>query len=149
MVDAGTDMAHEQHNVYPGMKAIIVDGDRFLVVKQLVGDYAFWDLPGGRIHHGENPLEILFRQVKEETGLEITIIKPAGVWWLYRVFDPDQMVYMTYLCKAKNPQAIDLSKNPDRSENIEEYRWITKEEFLSGDCPPADESLRELIDRAL
>ena len=142
-------MSHSGHNVYPGMKAIIVDGDRFLVIKQMVGDYTFWDLPGGRIKHGDNPLETLLREVKEETGLEVTITKPAGVWWLYRVFDPDQMVYMTYVCKAKNPSVIDLSKNPDRSECIEEYAWITKDEFLSGECPPADESLRELIERVL
>lgn len=142
-------MSNNGHNVFPGIKAIIVDGDKFLVIKQVVGDYAFWDLPGGRIQHGDHPLETLFREVKEETGLDITITKPAGIWWLYRVFDPDQMVYTTYICKAKNPKAIDLSHNPDRSENIEEYRWITKDEFLSGDCPPAHESLRELISYAL
>ena len=33
-----------------------------------------WELPGGHLEEGENPLQCLEREVKEETGLNLSVI---------------------------------------------------------------------------
>ena len=60
-------------------KAIIYDGDRILFLKTGFDDS--WDLPGGHLHKDEvdDPVRGLKREVKEETGLEI-----SGPVWLFQ-----------------------------------------------------------------
>jgi len=57
-----------------GVGAVILDGDRVLLVKRahapLKGE---WSLPGGMVELGETLEEALCREVLEETGLSIEI----------------------------------------------------------------------------
>lgn len=51
------------------VKAIVVDASgRFLLARESNGK---WELLGGGLDHGEDPLEGLRREVFEETGLEV------------------------------------------------------------------------------
>lgn len=81
--------------------------------------------------------------MREETGLEIEIINPLGLWWFFREMDGDQVVCNTFLCKPKHKN-VDLSKNLP-SENIQEFKWVTKSEFLSGEYRVSHISLKELV----
>lgn len=58
--------------IHSAVKAVIRRQDKFLVVRQVVGNIEVWDLPGGRCRFGETPYEALEREVKEETGLGCT-----------------------------------------------------------------------------
>lgn len=131
------------NKVFPAVKALIKEGEKFLVIKQIVGDLEVWDLPGGKVHFGESPYETLQREVKEETNLEVEIIQPLGVWWFFRKNDGDQVVCTTFVCTTKQ-ESIDLTKNPT-DENIQEFRWVTKEEFLGEEYTASDKSLKQLI----
>ena len=124
------------------VKAVIMEGEKSLLVKQVVGDKVFWDLPGGRVNFGESPYDTLHREVKEETSLEVDIVRPIGMWWFFREKDGNQVVCNTFLCKLKKG-SIDLSKNV-AEESISEFRWVTKSEFLSGDYA-VYESLKRLV----
>jgi len=39
-----------------------------------------WLPPGGHVEENESPPEAATREVKEETGLEITFIKQENIW---------------------------------------------------------------------
>jgi colanic acid biosynthesis protein WcaH len=58
-----------------------------------------WWFPGGRIHIGESLEQALHREVKEETGLEISSYKLINVY--SRVFPERHDITIAYLCKCK------------------------------------------------
>jgi len=114
--------------VYCATKGLIVKNGKFLVIKQKYDGKEFIDIPGGRMEHGLSPEENLIREIKEEVNLDVKIDKLAGIWYFFR-HDGDQVVCITYSCTPLN-EKIDLSKNPDKDENISEYKWMTPGEFL-------------------
>lgn len=54
-------------------KAIILDGDRFLILKDKYSN--FWDLPGGHVENWESAMTGLIREVREETNLNLDNIE--------------------------------------------------------------------------
>ena len=58
-----------------------------------------WWFPGGRIRKGESFEQALRREVKEETGLEISVYKFINVY--SRVFPERHDITVAYLCKCK------------------------------------------------
>lgn len=118
-------------NVWSAVKALIKNGDKFLIVKQVAKDQEVWDLPGGRIKYGESPQEALIREVKEEINFDIKIIKPLGLWWFFRYLkDNDQVICYTFICLAENEESVDLTRNDQQDEEIADFKWVTKEEFF-------------------
>ncbi len=66
-----------------------------------------WWFPGGRIRKGETLEEALYREVKEETGLEV--IKSELVNVYSRIFEERHDITIAYYCKCK-PDKITLNK---------------------------------------
>jgi len=58
-----------------------------------------WWFPGGRIRKGESLDEALYREVEEETDLEISSYKLINVY--SRVFPERHDITIAYLCKCK------------------------------------------------
>lgn len=83
-----------------------------------------WDIVGGRINPGESLLENLKREVREETGLEITdtpvIIGSQDIMGIAR-FPDRHVVRLSYTASATGTPAID--------EESLEFKWFTKEEI--------------------
>ncbi len=127
--------------LHPAVKAIIQQNDKFLIIKQKIPNGTVWDLPGGKVNFGESPYDTLIREVMEETCLSIKVIKPLGPFWFFR-YDGDQIICSTFLCTADNYD-VDLTKNP-ANEKIIEYKWVTKNEFLT-DKYMVNDSLKKLF----
>jgi 8-oxo-dGTP diphosphatase len=52
---------------------------RILLVKRRTVPFkGYWALPGGRVEAGENVEETVVREVKEETGVDVKIIRKIG-----------------------------------------------------------------------
>ncbi len=64
-----------------GVGAIIVDGDRVLLIRRgqapLLGE---WSLPGGLVECGETLREATIREAREETGLAVEAVEMLGVY---------------------------------------------------------------------
>jgi len=131
-------------NVRAAVKGLIMKDEKFLAIRQKLKSSFIWDLPGGRIEFGGDPHSTLQREIKEEVGMEVKIIKPIGMWYFFRESDGDQIAATTFLCRPKT-EGIDLDSNPDKDEKISEFRWVTPEEFLGKIFPTSHESMKEMI----
>jgi len=97
------------------VEAVIVIDDKLLFLKRnnepAKGE---WWFPGGRIHKGESLEQALSREIKEETGLQVTNHKLVNVY--SRVFPQRHDITIVYLCKCKENK---ITLNQEHSE----YRY--------------------------
>lgn len=54
---------------------ILIENEKILLVKQKVNDKRNWSLPGGKLEQGETIEQGIIREMKEETGLDVEIIR--------------------------------------------------------------------------
>lgn len=100
-----------------------------------------WLVPGGKVEKGDSMRETVRKEVKEETGLDVTDIefleaKDGG--------NPDDFerdthfIFLNFICRAQN-QEVEL----DEREAVD-YIWINPEEALESDLDIND-STRDFI----
>jgi 8-oxo-dGTP diphosphatase len=58
--------------------AAIIKNESILMVHEIRGDRDYWTLPGGAIESGESHEEAVIREVREETNLEVRVIRPIS-----------------------------------------------------------------------
>jgi 8-oxo-dGTP pyrophosphatase MutT (NUDIX family) len=70
-----------------GASALVLDdtGERMLLTRR--SDNGHWCLPGGRMDPGESVAETCVREVREETGLEVEVVRLIGLY-----SSPDMLV---------------------------------------------------------
>lgn len=126
------------------IKALIKKEDTYLFIQESIQGKDVWDIPGGGVEYGETPLEALHREVYEELHVEVTPIKPIGMWW-HRGTVKDVYVYCyTFLCEPTGKFEIDFSHNPAQ-EDIHTAEWFTKEELLSEKFASLPDSLKVIL----
>ena len=52
---------------------ILIENNEILLVKQKLSDKRDWSLPGGKLERGETIQQGIFREMKEETGLDTEV----------------------------------------------------------------------------
>jgi 8-oxo-dGTP diphosphatase len=113
------------------VKAFIVDDKkRLLIIKREPRDVhkpGVWEIPGGRLSSGEDPIEGVQRETKEETGLSIDVLNPLSVRHFTRE-DGQKITMIIFLCKAE-------CNNIKLSDEHTEYEWIelNKKDLKLGD----------------
>ena len=89
----------------PSVEAIIPKDNSLLFLRrQNSPAKREWWFPGGRIRKGETLEEALYREVKEETGLEVNKSKLINVY--SRIFDERHDITIAYQCKCKGNKII-------------------------------------------
>jgi 8-oxo-dGTP pyrophosphatase MutT (NUDIX family) len=71
--------APKPNSIVPAASAIVINehGD---VLLQKRADTGQWSLPGGALELGESIAETIIREVREETGLQVSVDRVTGVY---------------------------------------------------------------------
>jgi len=101
-----------------------------------------WELVGGKVDFGEEPEEALLREVREESGLTVSIVRllPKVCTHIWKKQDGSsvQVFLLTYECLAKDTK----TSNGTVADEIGELRFVTLQELLALDVLP---NVREVI----
>jgi len=101
--------------------AVVVDDGRLLLVRRGSGVAAGkWSLPGGRVEPGETLVEAVAREVREETGVPVTVGGFAG--WAERIGDepaPYHFVILDFFATATG------SREAVAGDDAIDARWAT------------------------
>ena len=111
--------------------------DHILMVKRAKQEEKLvWVFPGGKVQEGETREEACVREIYEETGLNVSIIKLFG-----ERIHPETGAKMAYfLCKYDSGQIIIQNKD-----EILEVAYKTREEFLQDVKIDVYEPVKEYI----
>lgn len=124
------------------IKGIAVDETgRFLLAKE---DNGKWELLGGGLDHGEDPIAGLKREIAEETGLEVTQVSASPKYFLTtkRYSAETFLANVIYEIKLK-----DLNFTP--SDECQELRFFTVSEARKEPLFPNVEKFLEIFDPSL
>jgi ADP-ribose pyrophosphatase YjhB (NUDIX family) len=66
--------------VFVGCSATLFDADRLKILLTRRADNGRWCLPGGHFEPGEDVAEACIREMHEETGLEVRVVRLVGVY---------------------------------------------------------------------
>lgn len=105
------------------VKAIVIYNHKILILKKVkpsTDGLGYWELPGGGLEYGETPHEALVRELKEETDLDIRIIKPVYTFTAIR--SDYQTVGIGFLTIPTNDK-VTLSNEHT------EYKFVTRDEL--------------------
>lgn len=87
------------------VKGIVIYEQKVLILKRVrpsSDGLGYWELPGGGLEYGETPHEALIRELKEETNLDIKILK--AVYTFTAIRPQYQTVGIGFLCIPTNNQ---------------------------------------------
>lgn len=110
--------------------AILERNGKFLLVREQGKgkDSGKWNQPGGWIDVGENPIEAVKREVKEETGFDFEPTDLLGIYSLVRKDHPigtsfPHPIKLIFIGK------FDESNKSALSDDVSENKWFTQEEI--------------------
>lgn len=85
-----------------------------------------WDLPGGRLNIGEDPMAGAAREIKEELGfdVEITGIALVSTFMHWRI--GEECLLVVYIARPPAEPVIVLDPK-----EVEEIVWVSKDDLLS------------------
>ncbi|HET8781450.1 MAG TPA: NUDIX domain-containing protein [Pyrinomonadaceae bacterium] len=125
-------LAHARFTVTAGA-IVFNDAGEVLLLKHRFRAGSGWGLPGGFLEAGEQPLDALRRELREEIGMEIKDVEVFAT----RSFRKPQQVEVLFLCRANG------SARPQNME-IERAEWFSLKSLPEG--LPKDQ--RHLVERA-
>jgi ADP-ribose pyrophosphatase YjhB (NUDIX family) len=65
--------------IVPAASAVVANEERKILLQRRK-DNGMWSLPGGAMVIGESIAQTIIREVKEESGLEVTIVSLVGIY---------------------------------------------------------------------
>lgn len=115
-------------------KAVIIREDKVLLLRRskeemessYMNNHEQWDLPGGGIRYFEKAEEGLLREIDEETGLKVTILKPLCLFDAIKPYI--HLCVFTYICCYEGGE-VQLSEEHDR------FYWLTLPEVEKENLP--------------
>ena len=115
------------------------EAEKYLLSRRPGGTHLarWWEFPGGKVERGENPRESVRREIKEELGIEVSVGEIYAVG--HHVYDEREVILLVY-------EAIHSSGRP-QCLGVSEFAWLTAEEVIDLELPPADEPVIDRLRR--
>lgn len=137
-----------------GVNIAILRDQHVLLMKR--EDFEVWCMPGGMMEAGESPAEAAIREAKEETGLEIRLLRLVGVYsrprWRteeYHIFlfaaevtggtltpQPGEALELRYFPLAALPSALLVGQGERIADAASGVCGLVKEEFPAWQFAP-------------
>lgn len=130
-------------NSAPTAGAAVVRDGKVLVTQRAVDPFkGKWDIPGGFLSAGEEPIEGLRRELREELGIEVEVSVTDCVSMVPHPYGPegDYVLALGFLARF-------ASGDPVAADDVGDFRWIDASELAAVDF--AWEHDRELVRKAL
>ena len=111
-------------NFSAGIHVLVQKGGKYLALRRSDDDFTepwAWDLPGGGIHFGEQPMDAALRETREEAGIEIALGKILDV----RAAALQDRWSIEVLIEGVWKKG-DVAVSREHSE----YRWVSRDELL-------------------
>jgi 8-oxo-dGTP diphosphatase len=118
----------------PCVGAIIHDDEGRLVVvrRGRQPNVGLWSIPGGRVEAGESDHDAVRREVREETGLQVDVLRSAGSVVLAAPAAADRYLVTDYLAVVTRGTSTDLRAGDDAAE----ARWVSESALLDMEVTP-------------
>ena len=117
--------------------AVIMEGNHILVA-QRSEDMAHplkWEFPGGKLREGEHPEGCIVREIREELGVEISVIQLLPT--VRHTYSDQPLKLIPFVCRIREG-TIRLSEH-------RAYRWVAREDLEEVDWLEADVEVVSLI----
>jgi ADP-ribose pyrophosphatase YjhB (NUDIX family) len=122
--------------------AIVHEGRALVTQRAREPEKGKFDIPGGFLRPGEEPIDGLKREVKEELGIEIETDLDQCISMVPHTYGPEGDFVLALGFRARL-----VSGDPSPADDVAAFKWVTTEELDGLDFAwPHD---RELIRRAL
>lgn len=111
-------MDHSQIRLHITVKGIVIKDNCVLLLKRVrpsSDGHGIWELPGGGLELGERPDQALQREMKEETNLDVEVMKPVYTFTAIR--KDYQTVGIGFLCQM-------LSEDIQISNEHQSYQFV-------------------------
>lgn len=124
-------MKNDKSQILLSLRAIILKEDKVLLIKRALNDSwnpGKWEFPGGKVDFGEDLNEALKREIKEETGLDVSIKEPLFFWdnpASIKKYEGLTHVILFFECSTLINSKVKLSKEHTG------FMWLTLEELKS------------------
>ncbi len=98
---------------------VLIEQDRLLLVRQRVRPDREWSLPGGRVQGGESLAQALIREMREETGLRVSVVR-----LLYVAEEAQEaLLHITFLLRREGGR-LELPTNEHDANPISDVRFV-------------------------
>jgi ADP-ribose pyrophosphatase YjhB (NUDIX family) len=112
-----------------GIGAVVIRDDNHLLMVRRGKEPAkgLWSLPGGRLERGEYIADAVAREVKEETGLDVEVLRLAGI---FEVPGEQHYVILDYVAEVEG------HPEPLAGQDADDARWVAFDDIEGLDCTP-------------
>jgi ADP-ribose pyrophosphatase YjhB (NUDIX family) len=107
----------------PTASALCVENERVLLARRAAEPFeGRWDIPGGFLEEGEDPVDGLRRELKEETGLDVEPERFLGVWMDRYGGDSTAKATLNLYWTARI-----VAGDPEPADDVSELRWFERD----------------------